>query len=166
MLDKTVFGPTVMLGKTFLAQWPCWANFFQPNGHVGQNFFRPMAMLGKTVFGPMVMLGKTSRSVFPSQAAKFFPVKIPIFSLSSNVPSSALCLSSPMLSDLTQKVAQFKCTWVNDCEGQTTYLSTYLPTYLPMYLPNTLTCGFESWHCILDGYFSHWFVVKLVMMFA
>ena len=25
--------------------------------------------------------------------------------------------------------------------------------------------GFESWHCILDGHFSHIFVVKIVMMF-
>ena len=26
-------------------------------------------------------------------------------------------------------------------------------------------CGFESRHCILDGYFSHIFVIKIVMMF-
>ena len=24
-------------------------------------------------------------------------------------------------------------------------------------------CGFESWHCILDGHFSHIIVVKIVM---
>ena len=24
-------------------------------------------------------------------------------------------------------------------------------------------CKFESWHCILDGHFSHLFVVKIVM---
>ena len=27
-------------------------------------------------------------------------------------------------------------------------------------------CGFESRHCILDGHFSHIFVVKIVMMFV
>ena len=27
-------------------------------------------------------------------------------------------------------------------------------------------CGFESQHCILDGHFSHIFVVKIVMMFV
>ena len=27
-------------------------------------------------------------------------------------------------------------------------------------------CGFESCHHILDGHFSHVFVVKIVMMFA
>ena len=27
-------------------------------------------------------------------------------------------------------------------------------------------CGFESLHCILDGHFSHWFVAKIVLMFA
>ena len=27
-------------------------------------------------------------------------------------------------------------------------------------------CGFESWHCILDGHFSQIFVVKNVMMFV
>ena len=26
--------------------------------------------------------------------------------------------------------------------------------------------GFESWHCIIDGHFSHIFVVKIVMMFV
>ena len=26
--------------------------------------------------------------------------------------------------------------------------------------------GFESWHIILDGHFSHIFVVKVVMMFV
>ena len=26
--------------------------------------------------------------------------------------------------------------------------------------------GFESWHHILDGYFSHIFFVKMVMMFV
>ena len=27
-------------------------------------------------------------------------------------------------------------------------------------------CGFKSWHCILDGHYSHIFVVKIEMMFA
>ena len=27
-------------------------------------------------------------------------------------------------------------------------------------------CGFKSWHQILDGHFSHTFVVKIVMMFV
>ena len=26
-------------------------------------------------------------------------------------------------------------------------------------------CGFESWHCILDGHVSHWFVEKLCCLF-
>ena len=25
-------------------------------------------------------------------------------------------------------------------------------------------CGFESQHCILDGYFSHFFVVEIVLL--
>ena len=27
-------------------------------------------------------------------------------------------------------------------------------------------CGFESWHYLLDAYFSHIFVVKIVRMFV
>ena len=74
-----------------------------------------------------------------------------------------------------------------------TYLPTYLPAYLPTYLPTLNTClimyrikvhfvkevtigrvvmrgdwssicrGFRSQHWILDGHFSHYIVVKIVL---